>query len=403
MTPILTVGEVTQIIKALFDSSDILQKIYIKGEISNFKHHISGHMYFTLKDDKSQIKCIMFKNKNMLLPFIPENGMKVVITGSISVFLRTGEYQIYVDDVQPDGVGALHIAYEKLKARLEKEGLFDKRIKKPLPLIPNKIGIITSLTGAAIRDMLTVIKRRFPNVDILITPVLVQGKAAADEICVALYDLNTISEIDVIILGRGGGSIEELWAFNEEKVARAIHDSRIPVISAVGHETDFTIADFVADKRAATPSAAGEMVVPEKYLLANDIKQHRGRLVNAIYANVNIKKQKLEYIRRSSAFTRPHNLVINYRLLLDQLLKQLYKDIYTHLNVRRLLFSKLTEKLDVLSPLSILKRGYSICQGNDGKIIKKVDDSIGYDTVRVVLSDGNILCEIKGFSKGGKI
>ncbi len=402
MTPILTVSEVSQVIKALFDSSDILQNVCVRGEISNFKHHISGHMYFTLKDDRSQIRCVMFKNKSVLLPFAPENGMKVIIVGSISVFLRTGQYQIYVEDIQPDGIGALHIAYERLKARLENEGLFDKDKKKQLPLIPGKIGIITSLTGAAIRDLLTVIKRRFPNVDILIAPVLVQGKAAADEICAALSDLNKIDKIDVIILGRGGGSIEELWAFNEEKVARAIYDSKIPVISAVGHETDFTIADFVADKRAATPSAAGEMVVPEKCLLVNDIKQYTTRLVNAVYVNINIKKQKLEYIKRSSALTRPHNFIVNCRLELDQLLRQLFKEINIHLNVRKLTFSKLTEKLDALSPLSILKRGYSICQGIDGKIIKKVDDSYGYDIVRVVLSDGNILCEVKGFSKGGK-
>ncbi|MGI6485762.1 MAG: exodeoxyribonuclease VII large subunit [Thermoanaerobacterales bacterium] len=399
MTPIFTVGELTQIIKSLFDNSNILQNIYIRGEISNFKHHLSGHMYFTLKDEKSQIRCIMFRNKSALLPFIPENGMKVILFGSISVFVRAGEYQIYVEDIQPDGIGALHIAFEKLKVKLEKEGLFDKEKKKPIPFLPSKIGIITSLTGAAIKDLITVIKRRFSNVDIYIAPVLVQGKAAAGEICAAIHDLNEIKEIDVIILGRGGGSIEELWPFNEESVARAIYSSKIPIISAVGHETDYTISDFIADKRAPTPSAAGEMVVPEKLQLTNDIKQYAVRLTNAVIGNLNFKKQKLEFLKRSPAFTRPDDLLTNSRMLLDQLLRQLNKEINLQLDKRKQAFLKLTEKLDALSPLSILKRGYSICEGPDGKIIKKVDDSIGYNRVRVVVSDGILLCEVKGSRK----
>jgi exodeoxyribonuclease VII large subunit len=399
LTPIFTVGELTQIIKSLFDNSNILQNIYIRGEISNFKHHLSGHMYFTLKDEKSQIRCIMFRNKSALLPFIPENGMKVILFGSISVFVRAGEYQIYVEDIQPDGIGALHIAFEKLKVKLEKEGLFDKEKKKPIPFLPSKIGIITSLTGAAIKDLITVIKRRFSNVDIYIAPVLVQGKAAAGEICAAIHDLNEIKEIDVIILGRGGGSIEELWPFNEESVARAIYSSKIPIISAVGHETDYTISDFIADKRAPTPSAAGEMVVPEKLQLTNDIKQYAVRLTNAVIGNLNFKKQKLEFLKRSPAFTRPDDLLTNSRMLLDQLLRQLNKEINLQLDKRKQAFLKLTEKLDALSPLSILKRGYSICEGPDGKIIKKVDDSIGYNRVRVVVSDGILLCEVKGSRK----
>ena len=239
-------------------------KVYIKGEISNFKHHLSGHMYFTLKDDRAQIRCIMFKNYNMLLPFLPENGMKVLVLGYISVFIKAGQYQVYVEEIQPDGLGALHLALEKLKIKLEKEGLFGQENKKEIPFYLKKIGLVTSLTGAAVRDILTVIKRRFGNVNIIITPVRVQGRGAAEEICNGISDLNRIKDIDVIIVSRGGGSIEELWSFNEEKVARAIFNSNIPVISAVGHETDYTIADFVSDKRAPTPSAAAEMVIPEK-------------------------------------------------------------------------------------------------------------------------------------------
>ena len=265
MKPIFTVSEVNSIIKNLLDGNEVLRQVYVRGEISNFKYHnMSGHMYFTLKDEMSQIRCVMFKSSNMLLPFMPENGMKVIAFGFVSVFARDGQYQLYVEDLEPDGIGALHIAFEKLKMRLEQEGLFAQERKRPLPFLPRKIGLVTSPTGAAIRDLLTVIRRRFPNVNIVIAPVLVQGKGAADDICSAISLLNSLNDIDVIIVGRGGGSIEELWAFNEEKVARAISNSKIPVISAVGHETDYTIADFVADKRAPTPSAAGEIVVPEK-------------------------------------------------------------------------------------------------------------------------------------------
>lgn len=402
MTPVLTVSEVTQIIKNLFDSSEVLRHVYVKGEISNFKHHISGHMYFTLKDERAQIRCIMFKSKNVLLPFYPENGMKVIALGQISVFEKTGEYQLYVEDLEPDGIGALHMAFEKLKAKLEKEGLFDAARKREIPFLPRKIGLITSLTGAAIRDLLTVIKRRFPNVDIVIAPVLVQGREAADEICAALRDMNCFKDIDVIIVGRGGGSIEELWAFNEEKVARAIFHSKIPVISAVGHETDFTIADFVADKRAPTPSAAGEMVVPEKSRLQNDIVRLRARLINAAVGFVNIKRQQLEYARRSAVFTSPGNLIVNFRLTLDMLSKRLLKETKILIDSRRLLFKNHIGKLQALNPLSILERGYSICQiaGTD-KIVTKIQDVADRDMVRVLLSDGNLICEVKGSEKRG--
>lgn len=400
MKPVFSVSEVTQIIKNLLEGSDLLQQVYIKGEISNFKHHISGHMYFTLKDEKSQIRCIMFRSSNILLHFNPENGMKVTAFGRISVFDKTGEYQLYIEDMEPDGIGALHIAFEKLKAKLEKEGLFDTARKRQIPFLPRKIGLVTSLTGAAVRDLLTVIKRRYPNVNIVIAPVLVQGKEAAGQICSALYDLNNLGGIEVIIVGRGGGSIEELWAFNEEIVARAIYSSKIPVISAVGHETDVTMADLVADKRAPTPSAAGEMVVPEKTILKNEIRQLKNRLITASVGNINLKRQRLEYIRRSATFTKARNMVSFYRLELDQQLRSLFKNINIQLDGKKLIFKSQISKLQALSPLSVLQRGYSICQSSkDQKIIRKVEDvSIG-DMVFVVLSDGKLLCMVKDARK----
>ncbi len=394
MTPVLTVCEVSQIIKNLFDSNEVLKKVYIKGEISNFKHHLSGHMYFTLKDDRAQIRCIMFKNYNMLLPFLPENGMKVLVLGYISVFIKAGQYQVYVEEIQPDGLGALHLAFEKLKIKLEKEGLFGQENKKEIPFLPKKIGLVTSLTGAAVRDILTVIKRRFGNVNIIITPVRVQGRGAAEEICNGISDLNRIKDIDVIIVSRGGGSIEELWSFNEEKVARAIFNSNIPVISAVGHETDYTIADFVSDKRAPTPSAAAEMVIPEKTVLKNQLTNLGLRLVNAIKSYVDIRRQKLEYIKRSPTFTRPKSLINNHRLILDHMSKILNKEMRSILYDKKSCFQSVVAKLKALNPTAILHRGYSICVNlRDNKVIKKLGDA--NDKIRVIICDGILICDVK--------
>jgi exodeoxyribonuclease VII large subunit len=394
LTPVLTVCEVSQIIKNLFDSNEVLKKVYIKGEISNFKHHLSGHMYFTLKDDRAQIRCIMFKNYNMLLPFLPENGMKVLVLGYISVFIKAGQYQVYVEEIQPDGLGALHLAFEKLKIKLEKEGLFGQENKKEIPFLPKKIGLVTSLTGAAVRDILTVIKRRFGNVNIIITPVRVQGRGAAEEICNGISDLNRIKDIDVIIVSRGGGSIEELWSFNEEKVARAIFNSNIPVISAVGHETDYTIADFVSDKRAPTPSAAAEMVIPEKTVLKKQLTNLGLRLVNAIKSYVDIRRQKLEYIKRSPTFTRPKSLINNHRLILDHMSKILNKEMWSILYDKKSCFQSVVAKLKALNPTAILHRGYSICVNlRDNKVIKKLGDA--NDKIRVIICDGILICDVK--------
>ncbi|MCF6096690.1 exodeoxyribonuclease VII large subunit [Thermovorax subterraneus] len=401
--PVLTVSELTGMIKYLFDSNEILRQVYVRGEISNFKYHLSGHLYFVLKDEKAQIRCVMFKNRSILLPFMPENGMKVIAFGYVTVYERNGEYQLYVDDMQPDGIGALYLAYEKLKEKLKKEGLFDVSSKKPIPFLPKNIGIITSLNGAAIRDLLTVIRRRYPNVNILIAPVSVQGKQAADEICEAIKDLNKIGNLDVIILGRGGGSIEELWTFNEEKVARAIYSSTIPIISAVGHETDYTIADFVADKRAPTPSAAGEMVVPEKKQLISEIMQRKKRLLAAICAIINTRKQEIEYIRRSIVFKKIRSEIDNNRILMDSLMKSLAKGILNNLSNKRADLKFLAGRLDILSPLAVLERGYSICQTlDDFKVVKRIEDVEVGQQIKVVISNGYLLCCVKSKEKKGE-
>nr|PZN03124.1 MAG: exodeoxyribonuclease VII large subunit [Bacillota bacterium] len=401
--PVLTVSELTGMIKYLFDSNEILRQVYVRGEISNFKYHLSGHLYFVLKDERAQIRCVMFKNRTILLPFMPENGMKVIALGYVTVYERNGEYQLYVDDMQPDGIGALYLAYEKLKEKLQKEGLFDVSFKKPIPFLPKKIGIITSLNGAAIRDLLTVIRRRYPNVNILIAPVSVQGKQAVDEICEAIKDLNNVGNLDVIILGRGGGSIEELWTFNEEKVARAIFNSRIPIISAVGHETDYTIADFVADKRAPTPSAAGEMVVPEKKQLLSDLTQRKKRLIAAACALINARKQEIEYIKRSVVFKKLRSQVDNNRILLDSLMKRLVREVVDHLKNKEAGLKFLAGRINVLSPLAVLSRGYSICQKvDDQKIVSRIEDVEVGQHVKIIFMDGYLLCSVKSKEKKGE-
>lgn len=398
MKPILTVSEITQVIKNTIEENDILRRVYIRGEISNFKHHGSGHMYFTLKDDQSQIRSVMFKSRSTLLPFTPENGMKVIAMGSVSVYPRNGDYQFYAEDIEPDGIGALHIAFEKLKQKLENEGLFDENKKLALPFLPHKIGIATSITGAALHDLLTVIKRRFQNVDIVIAPVLVQGSGAPDAICSAISDLNSLRDLDVIIVGRGGGSIEELWAFNDERVARAIFQSETPVISAVGHETDFTIADFVSDKRAPTPSAAGEMVVPEKAFLISRVMKTQYSMINGMVNFIALRRQRLEYAKKSSAFTRPYAITAELRVSIDQNIECISKEIKRLVDGRRSQLKGNVSKLNALSPLEVLARGYSIAVGaKDGHIIRKLGDVEKNDQINIILDDGIINCTVTGF------
>lgn len=391
----LKVFEINNYIKHLLIEDTILNNINVEGEISNFKHHYSGHMYFSLKDEKSRIKCVMFKSYNKDLQLKLQDGMKVIVSGYISVFESDGSYQLYAKNISIYGIGDLYAKFENLKKRLEAEGLFDINRKKTIPYMPKKIGVVTSLTGAAIRDILSVIRRRNPTTDIIIYPVLVQGLRAHIEICEGLQYFNNRDDIDLVITGRGGGSIEELWAFNEEDVSRTISSLKIPVISAVGHETDFTIADFVADLRAPTPSAAGELAVPNNSLIKDKLKGYLIRLQNSMYNNIKLKREKLEKNKfRSRIFNDPLLLVGENMQKLDNLLKDLiiYNDIILNRNKTRL--ENIVSKLDTLSPLSVLSRGYNIATDEDDKVINSIEMVNIEDKIKIILKDGEITSKV---------
>lgn len=392
---ILTVSQVNTYIKALLDHDMIMHSVLISGEISNFKHHYSGHMYLTLKDDQSVIKAVMFKMANSQLKFMPEDGMKVVVQGRISVYERGGQYQLYIEAMQPDGVGALHVAFEQLKEKLSKEGLFDDENKKHIPRYPKQIGIVTSATGAAIRDIVHILNRRFPYTNVLIYPVLVQGEQACDQIAAGIGYFNTQKKVDVIITGRGGGSIEELWAFNEEIVARAIAISHIPIISAVGHETDFTIADFVADLRAPTPSAAAELAVPSQVDMREKIEALDAHLIYTMRTLLARKQDIVAYLTQAVS---PRNLIDDIdqqRVLLDTLNKELLSGVKTNINTNQERLSALCGRLNALSPLAVLSRGYAVVKDENQSIIKSVDTVKKGQTIEVQIADGNLLCKIE--------
>lgn len=437
----LTIHALTKYIKRKFDADPHLQNIYVKGEISNFKQHSSGHMYFSLKDERARILAVMFSRANHALKFIPENGMKVLVRGDITVYEQGGQYQLYVNDMQPDGVGDLFLAYEQLKEKLEKEGLFSHENKKNLPKYPRTIGVITSPTGAAIRDILTTLERRYPLGKVIIFPALVQGEQAAPSIVQAIESAHSFHQtIDLLIVGRGGGSIEDLWAFNEEIVARAIHRSEIPVISAVGHETDYTIADFVADLRAPTPTAAAELAVPHVEELIERLLVSQGRLTRAINEKLSRYRERLATIEKSYAFRYPMRLYEQQLEQVDKLTEQLIrtsKRIYTEkdekllqINLRlkrnepaqlikkneveltRLSnqlnkaiddiflhkkkdFTLLLSTLEALNPLKIMERGYSVVYSDDDeKLVKSVTGIEKSDQVHIHLSDGRLHCEV---------
>lgn len=390
----ITVTQLNSYIKNKMANDEYLNTVYIKGEISNYKHHYTGHLYFTLKDENSLIKCIMFKTYTSHLDFEPKDGMKVLILGTVSVFERDGVYQIYCKAMQEDGLGSLYTAYEQLKAKLEDEGLFDKANKKAIPLMPKTIGVLTSQTGSVIRDIINVSTRRNKNVNIKLLPVPVQGEGASIKIAEAIELMNAKKIADVIILARGGGSLEDLWPFNEEIVARAIYKSEIPIISAVGHETDFTIADFVADLRAPTPSAAAELAVPDVSKLQIDIEKYQNRLKLALSKKLDLMKLKYEKCINTRAFKNPYEKIENYYLTLDNYIKMItigatnnYKE-----NIHK--FENIVSKLDSLSPLKILVRGYSITQKN-GEVIKSVKQLKKDDDIEITFSDGTKYAQIK--------
>ncbi len=383
----VTVTQLNKYIKDRFDEDENLNAILVKGEISNFKNHYTGHLYFTLKDENSLIKCIMFKSYAERVAFKPKDGMQVMVFGSVSVFERDGAYQIYVKSMLEDGMGDLHEKYEKLKKQLEAEGLFDESHKKPIPLYPKEVGVITSQTGAVIRDIINVSTRRNPNVHIRLLPVPVQGTGAGEKIAEKIRVMNEKKLADVIIVGRGGGSLEDLWPFNEEIVARAIYESEIPIISAVGHETDFTIADFVADLRAPTPSAGAELAVPDVYELKQKINSYQNRSRNALKKKIELMRLRYEKCIKSRVFTDSTRKIKEQYMIIDTYIKRLESKIKIIQKDKKTQFIKLISKLDTLSPLKTLQRGYSLTE-KEGKIIKSVKDLKKDEEVKLRFFDG---------------
>ena len=392
---VFSVTELNNYVKRILDNDENLKNVFVTGEISNFKNHYSGHMYMTIKDEGGAIKAVMFSSYASRLKFVPENGMKVIIFGSVSLYNKDGSYQLYITDMQPDGVGALNLAYEQLKEKLQNEGLFNAEFKKPIPEFPQKIGVMTAPDGAAVRDIFSILKRRYPVAEIVFCPVAVQGERAVPEIAKAIKLFNEQNAADVLIVGRGGGSLEDLWAFNEEIVARAIFESKIPVISAVGHETDFTIADFVSDLRAPTPSAAAELAVPDIFELKSELlglKQHLSVLMRNMLTG---EKERLENFEKQITILSPTNKIINSRQELSNLYEKVVNSITSKLNDEKTKISLLSSKLNALSPLEVLSRGYSISYKNEMPI-KSVGDVKTGDNIKIRVTDGEFFAEVKG-------
>ena len=394
---IYTVSKLNKYLKKLFENDFNLHDVWILGEISNFNLHSSGHMYFVLKDKESQIKCVMFRGNNCTLRFMPGDGMKVKVRGDVSVYEKRGEYQLYAKEIIEAGKGELYLAFERLKEKLKDEGLFSEEIKKKLPLIPRHIAVITSPTGAAIRDVITISLRRFPNLSILVVPSLVQGTFAAKELAKKIDFLNKyFKDLDFIIIGRGGGSIEELWAFNEEILARSIYNSKIPIVSAVGHETDFTISDFVADLRCPTPSAAAEMTIPDKNNLINNLSLLNSKMNRAVKRNLELKTENLHSASRSLKYQGPENKINQYYQYIDEFSIRLNSRIRHRIELYEERIKKDSQRLGSLSPWAIIARGYSICRKIPGKeIIKRLEQIDLGAKIEVIISDGKILSKVE--------
>jgi exodeoxyribonuclease VII large subunit len=435
---ILSISQLNRYMKQLLERDQILHDIWVRGEISNFTHHSSGHMYFTLKDSESRVKAVMFAGSNRFLKFIPKNGTKVIARGSISVFERDGAYQLYVREMQPDGLGSLYLAYEQLKEKLEKEGLFAPERKRPLPRFPRTVGVVTSPTGAAIRDILTTLRRRYPQANVVLAPAIVQGVEAPPSIIAAIERINRHEEVDVLIVGRGGGSIEELWAFNDEGVVRAIYASRIPVISAVGHETDFTLADFVADVRAATPTAAAELAVPHHAEWRQRLKETEHRLQRSLAVWLGEQRKRWQRLSQSYVLRQPMRRVEEAQQRLDDrtyrlqqvlqhrlawqkeryaqltgrlsrfhlpvLITQAKREIHLlqemltrhmerRLQLKRAEWVQALRHLDALSPLKVMQRGYALAYKN-GLLAKSAGGFAPGDEVMVRFEDGEIRAQV---------
>ena len=391
----ISVTELNKYIKNKFEDDEMLNNVLVKGEISNFKNHYTGHLYFTLKDENSLIKCVMFKSYTVNLSFMPKDGMKVIILGTVSVFERDGVYQIYAKAIKEDGLGNLYEEYEKLKAKLEAEGLFKEEHKKKIPFMPKTVGVLTASTGAVIRDIINVGTRRNPNVHIKLYPVPVQGEKAATQIAEAIRFMNENKLADVLIIGRGGGSLEDLWPFNEEIVAREIYNSEIPIISAVGHETDFTIADFVADLRAPTPSAAAELAIADVADVKLNLEKYKNRYKQALKKKLELIKLQYEKCMTRQVFKNPMQKLNEQYMLIDMKVKILHNSITNKLNESKVIFTKQVSKLDTLSPLKTLARGYSIVSlEKNGKIVNKAKALKVGDIINIRFIDGDKKAQI---------
>lgn len=390
---LITVSQLNSYIKVLLDSDSNLQNIFVCGEISNFKHHSSGHLYFSLKDEKSVVRAVMFAGNAKNISFDIADGMSVIVKGSISNYVVSGQYQIYVKDIQPHGEGAVYLAFEKLKAKLLLEGLFDESLKKPIPMYPNKIGVVTSRTGAVIHDIKTVTERRYPICEILLYPVEVQGDKAPAQIVKGIDYFNKKSDVDAIIIGRGGGSLEELFAFNNEEVARAVFASAIPVISAVGHETDVTICDFVADRRAATPSAAAEIAVPDRNFVYNHIETLKDKVINIMNNNLNDFISKIQFLENNLKRSSPKDKICYYEKSLEYMSEKLFLNFKNCVSKNRNRYDLIKKGLNMCSPKAILKKGYAVVS-KDGVSIKDAKQIEESEEVEINFSKGKIKCNL---------
>lgn len=398
---VISVSKLNELVKMLIEDCQPLRNIYVSGEISNFTHYYrSGHMYFTLKDEKSQIKAVMFSSYAAKLRFKPENGMKVICRGRLAVYEKNGEYQIYAEDLQPDGLGALNLAFEQLKMKLFSEGVCSDEVKKSLPLYPKKIGVATSNIGAAVEDIKNITKRRYPLAELVIVPTIVQGAFASADIVKSIEFLDSMGDVDVIIVGRGGGSIEDLWAFNTEEVARAVIACKTPVVSAVGHETDYTICDFVADLRAPTPSAAAELVCPDILSLINYVDGLKKQLDYSVNSKINDESIRLDELSSSYALADYSEVIKTFEDNVSVLMDRMNDEYQYSLETKGNTFAVLVEKLSALSPLAVLARGYSICEKN-GRVVKNISEVKANDCLDVKMNGGNAVCKVLEVTENG--
>lgn len=400
MNDVITVSQLNRYVNLLLEADPVLSSLFVKGEISSLKKYPSGHLYFNLKDDKSTVSCVMFRTAAQGLAFIPLDGQKVILYAKASLYDRDGKFQLYVNTMKMDGLGDLFLQFEQLKAKLQNEGLFDSERKRRIPYLPKKIGVVTSSSGAVLRDIIHILNRRFPEFNLILAPTLVQGSTAAQSIADAIGILNSRNDIDVIIVGRGGGSIEDLWCFNDEIVARAVYSSKIPIISAVGHETDYTICDFVADLRAPTPSAAAELVMPIKSECINQIRYQTEKLSKLLKNRLDYEKLKLNHLQRNRIFIHPESLYEHKREEIDSFSDSIAQNFNRSLSQKKLFLNHLIQQLDGLSPLKVLQRGYGVPQNKrTGSILRSVEEIRKGEEIILRIVDGELDCSVLSIKK----